>query len=199
MAIDAAAQRAAAAAQGGDAALLCVAFDIKGCGTGAQGEPRQARRGVLFCRERRDPGGAGGTACPSGDASEAEATMRRAAALATAAALLCRGAAASAHAYTWRGDGASSAAAGERSLHSVSEAHEPPPTAALEAYVTFVVSEEYVLGARVLGQSLRESGTTRCVPASRHSLPHRSRALFRAACAAAHAHCVCLCAGRRRR
>jgi len=37
---------------------------------------------------------------------------------------------------------------------------------AREAYVTFVVSEDYVLGARVLGQSLRESGTKRCVPAS---------------------------------
>ena len=32
-----------------------------------------------------------------------------------------------------------------------------------EAFVTFVVSEDYVLGARVLGQSLRESGTQRCV------------------------------------
>lgn len=31
-----------------------------------------------------------------------------------------------------------------------------------EAYVTLVYGDDFVLGARVLGQSLRESGTTRC-------------------------------------
>ena len=45
----------------------------------------------------------------------------------------------------------------------VVEASSAAEAAQREAFVTFVVSEDYVLGARVLGQSLRESGTQRCV------------------------------------
>ena len=89
--------------------------------------------------------------------------MRRLSALLAAAGLLSHGAAAQAVAL---GAG-SGGKAPSRALRSAS----PPPapassidTASREAYVTFVVSEAYVLGARVLGQSLRESGTVRCAP-----------------------------------
>ena len=76
--------------------------------------------------------------------------MRRLPALLSAAGLLCcrcvpaLGAAAAASTSALRSLAASSSAEAQR-----------------EAFVTFVVSEDYVLGARVLGQSLRESGTQR--------------------------------------
>jgi Arc/MetJ family transcription regulator len=76
--------------------------------------------------------------------------MQRRSALLAAAALLCLA------------TSAQTAAVGAWPARALRTASTPLSTAR-EAYVTFVVSEEYVLGARVLGQSLRESGTKRCV------------------------------------
>ena len=92
--------------------------------------------------------------------------MRRLAALLAAAALLCRAGC---------GEGGASAEA-SRVLVSASAAPDAPDGAASrEAYVTFVVSEEYVLGARVLGQSLRESGTVRYGRSTRAHTPRAPR------------------------
>jgi hypothetical protein len=76
--------------------------------------------------------------------------MRRLPALLAAAGLLC---CRCAPAF-----GAAAASRTTRAMQSAAAAE-----AQREAFVTFVASEDYVLGARVLAQSLRESGTTRCV------------------------------------
>ena len=90
--------------------------------------------------------------------------MRRLPALLAAAGLLCCRCA--------------PALASTRALRSASAA----AAAQREAYVTFVASEDYVLGARVLGQSLRESGTTRCVCALRASAAATYRSVTGPAC-----------------
>ena len=77
--------------------------------------------------------------------------MRRLPALLAAAGLLC-----------WRCAPAFGAAAASRTTTRAMQSA-AAAEAQREAFVTFVASEDYVLGARVLGQSLRESGTTRCV------------------------------------
>jgi len=80
--------------------------------------------------------------------------MRRPAALLASAALLC----CICLAVPAAADASARGAASSRALRAASGSALP------EAYATFVVSEDYVLGARVLGQSLRESGTTRYAP-----------------------------------
>lgn len=39
----------------------------------------------------------------------------------------------------------------------------PAPARSSEAYATLLYGDAFLLGVRVLGQSLRETGTTRCI------------------------------------
>ncbi len=61
-----------------------------------------------------------------------------------------------------------------------------------EAYVTFVAGEAFVLGARVLGRSLQETGTRRC---ARNAALFAMRFTFNRARARARRALVCLVAG----